>query len=434
MAVEAAGVGQSRMNLKLNSFPIDKIEESHKTELDGNLLLLNRKEIEDLLMQDRRLHSVGIDLVHPGESCRIINILDVFEPRIKIMDGGETFPGILGPAKLVGSGTTNALKGMCVMTCGPMEGAEDALLDMAGPCADLSDYARLETVVLSLTPTEGLSRAEFAKAAVQAGVRASLFLGEVTRTKEPQVSRQFELSSFAQATGLRPSLPRIVHVYFLFSHGELRDMLLYGKDTRRLVPTPIHPNEVMDGAIVWSGFSRPTKNTTYDNLNNGIIRTLYEAHGKSIFFAGCIVANHHKLFAEKTLNAELVARLAGDILGADGVIITKDGGGQADTDLMQTCERCEERGIKTTILAMELGGAGGSSAGALVDASPRADAIVSVGNSSEDLRLPGMSRIVGGERLRDYDQDPHEPVTVPTNKVAGIISFYGDNKLGAIEY
>ncbi len=70
MVIEVAGVGQSRMNLKLNSFPIDKIEQSHKTELDGHLLLLNRKEIEDLLMQDRRLHSVEFDLVHPVRGSR----------------------------------------------------------------------------------------------------------------------------------------------------------------------------------------------------------------------------------------------------------------------------------------------------------------------------------------------------------------------------
>ena len=422
------------MKLTLNYFPVDEIEESQKTELDGRRLLVKKKEIEDLLLQDRRLRSVGIDLVHPGESCRIINILDIFEPRIKISQRAETFPGILRPAKLVGDGTTNALKGMCVMTCGPMEGAEDALLDMRGPCAELSHYASLETVVLNLTPVDGLSRAEFAKAAVRAGVQASYFLGAAIRTKKPELSREFELSPFNRAMGFDSSLPRVAYVYFLFSHGDLRDMLLYGKHTRGLLPTPIHPNEVMDGAIVWSGFSRPTKNTTYDNMNNGVIRTLYEAHGKSVFFAGTIVVNHHKHFDEKAFNAELVARLAKNILGADGVIITKDGGGQADTDQMQTCERCEERGIRTTILAMELGGAGSSSAGAVVDSSPRADAIVSVGNSSEELHLPGMSRIVGGERLKDYDQDPRAPVTVPYNKVPGTISFFGDNTLGALEF
>ncbi len=129
-----------------------------------------------------------------------------------------------------------------------------------------------------------------------------------------------------------------------------------------------------------------------------------------------------------------MARLAKDVLGVDGLIVTKDGGGQADTDLMLTCERCEEKGIRTTILAMEFAGVGGSSQGALADVSPRADAIVAAGNCAEMLPLPGMDRVVGGERLKDYDQDPRGPVEVPYNKIPGPVSFFGDNDLCAQEF
>ncbi|MBI2882228.1 MAG: hypothetical protein HYY21_11585, partial [Candidatus Tectomicrobia bacterium] len=74
---------------------------------------------------------------------------------------------------------------------------------------------------------------------------------------------------------------------------------------------------------------------------------------------------------------------------------------------------------------------GGSSEGALADSSPRADAIVAVGNCAEMIRLPRVERVVGGQRLKDYDQDPREPVEVPYNKMPGPVSFFGDNFLCA---
>ena len=422
------------MKLTLHSYPVERIEDSPRTELDGRGLLLDREELKDLLGRDERFRSVEIDLARPGESCRVINILDIFEPRVKVSGEGETFPGILGDAGLAGGGVTNVLQGVSVVTCGPLEGAEDALLDMTGPCADLSVFSGLQNVVVTLNPADGLSRTEFAKAAVEAGARAAHYLGRATEGKSPESAEDFELPPFAEAPGQDSALPRIAYVYFLYSHGDLRDMLVYGRDTRALAPTLIHPNEIMDGAVVWAGFSRPTKNMTYDNQNNGIIRSLYRDHGESLHYAATILANHHKLFAQKAFNAEQVAGLAKDILGVDGVVITKDGGGQADTDLMLTCERCEEKGIKTTILAMEFAGAGGSSEGALADASPRADAIVAAGNCAEMLPLPGMDRVIGGERLKDYDQDPAAPVEVPYNKIPGPVSFFGDNELGVQEF
>ena len=421
------------LKLTLNSFPGERIDDSPSTELDGRRLLLNPKALRDLLMEDERLASVEIDFAHPGESCRIINILDIFEPRIKTEGKGETFSGILGPAKLAGSGTTNVLRGMSVVTCGLLDGAEDAFLDMSGPCAELSPFPGLETVVMRLTPARGVDRGGFARAAVEAGVRASLHLGEVTRSKRPEATEQCEQASFPRSNGRDDSLPRIAYIYPLYSQGDARDMLLYGRNTRDLIPTLIHPNEVMDGAVVWAGFCRPAKNVTYNHLNHGVIRTLYGEDGISISFAGVIVANHPKVFSDKALHAEMMARLAADVLAADGVIVTKDSGGQADPDLMQICEQCEERGVKTTLLTMEAAGEGGSSAGALVDASPRADAIVAVGNTVEEIRLPRMERILGGDRFKDFAQDPREPVEVCYNKIPGAISLFGDNRLAALE-
>lgn len=422
------------MALTLNHFPVDSIEGGEETRLDGRRLLVDTDKLCDLILrEDPSLQSVRIDLVRPGDSYRIINILDILEPRIKAGGDAETFPGILGPPRLCGSSGTNVLKGMSVITCGPMNGAEDALLDMKGPCADLSIFSNLENVVITLQPAEALSRGDFAQAVVRAGVRAAVFLGGATRENSPEDSETLEVSRLSSFNGHREPLPRIAYIYPIYSQGDARDMLLYGKNTRELVPTMIHPNEVFDGAVVWSGFCRPTKNTTYDHLNHGVLRTLYAAHGHSIEFVGTIVANHPKQYAEKILHAGMMARIADDVLGAHGVIITKDSGGQADTDLIQICEHCEDRGIKTALLTMEFAGNEGSSAGALVDTSRRADAIVSAGNCAEPIELPAMDRVIGGSSLKDYDQDPTAAVRVPYNKIPGTIGMLGANSLTAVE-
>ncbi len=426
------------MQLTLNRFSVDRIKESQETRLDGRTLEINSAELKNLILEDKRIQEASVDFVHSGESCRIINILDIFEPRIKAEASGKTFPGtfpgILDDACLVGRGETNLLEGTSIFICGPMDGAEDALLDMCGPCAELSHFSALVNVVITIKPHKGITSAEFSKVAVQTGVRVAHDLARVTEGKAADSSETFALSPVIQEEDSLRALPRIAYVYFLYSHGDLRDMLVYGKNTRELHPTLIHPNEVMDGAIVWEGYSRPTMNVTYDQLNNGVIRSLFEEHGKTMNFVATILANHHKLFAEKELNANQIASLARDVLGVDGVVITKDGGGQADTDLMLTCERCEELGIRTTIMAMEYAGDGGSSEGSLADVSSRADAIVSLGNCAEMITLPGVERIVGGERLKDYDYDPREKLEVPYNKMPGPINFFGNNYLRAQAY
>ena len=68
--------------------------------------------------------------------------------------------------------------------------------------------------------------------------------------------------------------------------------LAYGWDMNRMLPTVMHPNEVLDGAIV-SGSFMPvsSKWSTYDFQNCPNIKALYKEHGKTINFLGVIMSN-----------------------------------------------------------------------------------------------------------------------------------------------
>ena len=56
--------------------------------------------------------------------------------------------------------------------------------------------------------------------------------------------------------------------------------------------------------------------------------------------------------ADKQSAAERAAAVAGE-LGADGVVITTDAGGNSHTDVMLTCRACEQAGIRTTVVLAE---------------------------------------------------------------------------------
>ncbi len=88
------------------------------------------------------------------------------------------------------------------------------------------------------------------------------------------------------------------------------------------------------------------------------------------------------------------AYLTIEYLGADGAIITEEGFGNPDTDLIMNCVKLESRGIKTVLITDEYAGRDGSSQ-SLADASPKADAVVSAANANEVIVLPPMDRVIG---------------------------------------
>ena len=82
------------------------------------------------------------------------------------------------------------------------------------------------------------------------------------------------------------------------------------------------------------------------------------------------------------------------LIGADGAIISEEGFGNPDTDIMMLCKKTEEYGVKTVLITDEYAGQDGASQ-SLADATPQADAVISVGNANEMITLPPMKHIIG---------------------------------------
>ena len=140
-----------------------------------------------------------------------------------------------------------------------------------------------------------------------------------------------------------------------------------------MLPTVMHPNEVLDGAIV-SGSFMPvsSKWSTYDFQNTPNIKALYREHGKTINFLGVIMSNLNVALDQKERAALYVAQIA-KTLGADGAVVAEEGYGNPDADFV---------------------GCNGTSQ-PLVTLDEKCDAIVSCGNVSELIELPPMETVLG---------------------------------------
>src|SRR5512135_2098384 len=108
---------------------------------------------------------VDLELVRPGEKCRILQVLDVIEPRAKTSPGDEDFPGVVGGQVPVGRGSTCVLGGAAVVLSDYREKREvgkstdpsGEIIDMSGPGAEAGIYGKTHNIVLLPTPSKGVN-------------------------------------------------------------------------------------------------------------------------------------------------------------------------------------------------------------------------------------------------------------------------------------
>lgn len=346
------------------------------------------------MLSDDRIKSVNVDIARPGESVRIAPVKDVIEPRVKVFGEGSIFPGILNKVKTVGSGRTNALKGACVVTGGNIVAFQEGIIDMSGPIAQYTPFSMTNNLCIMMEPKDNLEAHSYEQAARMAGLRVATYLGEVGRDVEPDEVIVYETKPIREQIKEYPNLPTVAYVHMLQSQGLLHDTYYYGVDAKQIVPTLMYPTEIMDGAIISGNCVAPCdKVTTYHHLNNPVIEDLYKRHGKDLNFVGVILTNENVFLMDKERSSDMVAKLV-EYLGIDGVIITEEGYGNPDTDLMMNCKKCTDVGSDVVLITDEFPGRDGKSQ-SVADATKEADAVVSCGQGNLVVHFPAMDKIIG---------------------------------------
>ena len=124
------------MGLVLSSCIVESARLGAETGLDAGVLTVAGNAIAaELKASDARIADVTVHVVQPGDSARVLCVKDVIEPRCKI--GGAP----------IGEGTTRVLDPVAVVTCGPIVGFQEGIIDMSGPGAAYTPFSERILVV-----------------------------------------------------------------------------------------------------------------------------------------------------------------------------------------------------------------------------------------------------------------------------------------------
>ncbi|WP_242842794.1 glycine/sarcosine/betaine reductase component B subunit [Eubacterium sp. ER2] len=382
------------MRLEMGHIYIRDIQFADESRIQDGVLYVSKEELEKTALEDEKIKAVSFDIARPGESVRITPVKDVIEPRVKVEGRGGVFPGVISKVDTVGSGKTYALKGMAVVTAGRIVGFQEGIIDMTGPGAQYTPFSQTLNLVMVCEPVDDIKQHDYEKAVRFAGFRVAAYIGELARSLTPDETKVYETCTIKEGLEKYPELPRVAYVQMLQSQGLLHDTYVYGVDAKKIVPTILSPTEIMDGAIVSGNcVSACDKNPTYVHQNNPVVHDLFEEHGKTLNFVCQIITNENVYLADKQRSSDWTAKLC-KMLDLDGVIVSQEGFGNPDTDLIMNCKKIEAEGVKTVIITDEYAGRDGKSQ-SLADADAAADAVVTGGNANEVIILPKLDKVIG---------------------------------------
>jgi sarcosine reductase len=377
------------------------------------------------LMSEAQVDGAEVEIVPPGAPVRVTHVLDAVEPRIR-PDGRRAFP-TEGKA---GEGRTNRLDGVVVLSCLDFPAEErplheqESIVDLGGPGAAYTPFSGETCVVATFRAREGARNEELEAHVREQTLSLAERLAQPTVEAEPEQVETFEL-------GDAEGLPRVAALIQLSDLGPLYYQYVYGDPAGQAgLPRIVDPAEVLDGAVTCGEYHwAAMRNPTLFFQRNALVRTLYREHGNRLHFAGVVLMRGYEQSADDKQRAAEAAAARARELGADGVIITTDAGGNSHTDVMLTCRACEQAGIRTTVILAEETDPE-STRPILTDWVPEADSIVSTGNVEELVEAWAPQRVLGGDTLLD-GRYAKEAGPVPVRNYLGAANQMGQTALGA---
>ncbi len=429
------------MRLELGKINIKDVVLGSEMKVSSGVLTVDVNQLEALVLEDDRIQKVTIELAKPGDSIRITPVKDVIEPRVKVNGSGTIFPGVIdNKVAQVGDGRTHVLSGTSVITVGKIMGFQEGIVDMSGIGAEYTPFSKTLNICVVLEPVEGIEPHAYETAAREAGLKVANAIGEAGKTAVPDTIEVFEHLGLVGQAMAYPELPKIGYVCMLQSQGLLHDTYVYGVDAKNIIPTIMTPTEFMDGAVISGNcVASCDKIPTYLHQNDPIIEDLLAKHGKELNFMGVIITNENVFLADKERSSDGVAKLA-KMMNLDGVLISEEGYGNPDTDLMMNCKKVERNGIKTVLITDEFPGRDGKSE-SLADAVKEADALVSCGQGNLVITMPPMDKVIGTledieTMIGGYDGSMKEDGSIEAEIqiIISATSAFGCNKLSARMY
>ena len=371
--------------LQIDYIRVKKVQFGKKTELSEGVLTVNKEELINQAKSEL-FGSLDIKLAVPGESCRILGIHDVMQPRCKADAPETSYPGIWGKLAPMGEGRTVALKGVVVSDIYYAKCNIKYYLDMGGECAKYSNFSRHYHIILDATPAEGVSDASYAEALKYASLSINVYLAKLAIAMKPDESEVYELGPVGLGADGKP-LPKVAYLVTHMASHDTWNFLVYGQSALGFLPTILQPTEVLDGAMVWRYWE-----PNYYLQNEVYIKELMKRHGKDIEFVGFVMDNNVMKIDGKDAMSMMAATLCKETLKADCVIVNKSGMGHCQLDSALAFNWAEKMGMTCV---MNLSAVSNDKPGdMLVISDPKIDAVINSGRNY-DLHHPRVDWVIG---------------------------------------
>lgn len=405
--------------LQIDYVRVNKVQFGQKTSLEEGVLTVCKEELIDLV-KNELFGTLDIKLAVPGESCRILGIHDIMQPRCKAEAPETSYPGIWGKLAPMGEGRTVALKGVVVSDIYYAKCNIKYYMDMGGPCAKYTHFSKHYHVILDATPAEGVTDASYAEALKHASLTINVYLAKLAIGQKPDETEEFEMGPVGPGKDVKP-LPKVAFLVTHMASHDTWNFLVYGQSAIGFLPTILQPTEILDGAMVWRYWE-----PNYYLQNEVYLKELLRRHGKDIEFVGVVFANNVMKIDGKDTMGMMAATLCKETLKADCVIINKSGMGHCQLDSALAFNWAEKMGMTCV---MNLSAVSNDKPGdMLVISDSKIDAVVNSGRNY-DLNHPRVERVIGEETNVPslMGVDVYGPFTHTTNfAYQGIWSQLGD--------
>lgn len=405
--------------LQIDYVRVNKVQFGQKTSLEEGVLTVCKEELIDLV-KNELFGTLDIKLAVPGESCRILGIHDIMQPRCKADAPETSYPGIWGKLAPMGEGRTVALKGVVVSDIYYAKCNIKYYMDMGGPCAKYTHFSKHYHIILDVTPAEGVTDASYAEALKHASLTINVYLAKLAIDQKPDETEVFEMGSVGPGKDGK-SLPKVAYLVTHMASHDTWNFLVYGQSAIGFLPTILQPTEILDGAMVWRYWE-----PNYYLQNEVYLKELLRRHGKDIEFVGVVFANNVMKIDGKDTMGMMAATLCKETLKADCVIINKSGMGHCQLDSALAFNWAEKMGMTCV---MNLSAVSNDKPGdMLVISDSKIDAVVNSGRNY-DLNHPRVERVIGeGTNVPSLmGVDVYGPFTHTTNfAYQGVWSQLGD--------
>lgn len=395
----------------------------HTDSADGDVRLA-RDELAELVRAPC-LERVRLSLVAPGDATRVLHVVDVVEPRARRDEG--VFPGILSPARPPGDTDVHVARGLMVVTACELTRTQEAVLDF-GEAARYTPFGGCHALVCEFAPAPGADPEDVAVAVRRGALQLAQRIGRT-------VAEQLDGQSEAIPAVTPPSAngrTRVGVITNIQTQGAFKDTYVYGRSGADLLPTLLDPVELDVGAVVSGQYGHPgLRNPTYIYQNHPVLAALAGHVPGDVELGAVIVAPEPDEWDAKQMISDAVVRLA-RACGLDTVLITKEGGGNADADLVLKADRLAAAGLHVVGVAPESAGRDGTDP-PLVTTPQTARHFVSAGNYDETVRLPAAEHLLGGTALRSVSADPAGELEVPMAMLCAALNPLGATRVRCAE-